>query len=455
MKSTIRLREELRVTDGVGGEQGPSDRAMGLEIRVVDSGKEIARFNRYLAARHYLGETRPVGDFLRQVVTEGGRWVALLAWGSACYRIKDRDRWIGWNNTQRAERQKLVVQNRRYLLLHPRGERPNLGSQVLGLAVRELAGQWEQRFGYRPVLAETFTDIEAYAGTCYKASGWEAVGQSAGYSRHRAERYVKNDRPKKLWLKKLQRDAREVLCAASLSSCQAEGGKSNAHGQLPVDAVQQSSLLEALGQVADRRAANRRFGLAQVLAIVAMALLAGARDLSQIYRFGLRLTQAQRKRLGMPLKKGTVVRSVPCYSVYYKTLRNIEPQDFAQVLNRWLASQEGSLPASLALDGKMIGELVGVLTVADHQTGAPVAMAPMSRKEGTEGRCELKTAQDLIRSRTWDGQLITTDALHTQKETAQDVVEQGGDYLMQIKGNQKTLLKVARRQTDRLRPLFR
>jgi hypothetical protein len=108
---------------------------------VVESPTDIARFNQYMEQRHYLGQTCPVGDFLRQVVMEDGQWVGLLAWGSACYRIKDRDRWIGWNNTQRAERQKLVVQNRRYLLFHERGARPNLGSQALGLAVRELPGQ--------------------------------------------------------------------------------------------------------------------------------------------------------------------------------------------------------------------------------------------------------------------------------------------------------------------------
>ena len=55
-----------------------------------------------------------------------------------------------------------------------------------------------ERFGYAPVLAETFTDPESYAGTCYKASNWQAVGSSAGYSRHRADFYVPNDRPKQI-----------------------------------------------------------------------------------------------------------------------------------------------------------------------------------------------------------------------------------------------------------------
>ena len=84
-----------------------------------------------------------------------------------------------------------------------RAKSPNLASQALGAALRALPEQWQERFGYRPLLAESFTDPEAYAGTCYKASNWEPVGFSAGYSRHRADFYIPNDRPKKLWLLRL------------------------------------------------------------------------------------------------------------------------------------------------------------------------------------------------------------------------------------------------------------
>ncbi len=35
--------------------------------------------------------------------------------------------------------------------------------------------------------------------------------------------------------------------------------------------------------------------------------------------------------------------------------------------------------------------------------------------------------------------LVTADALHTQKATASNVVENGGDYLFQIKDNRPKL----------------
>jgi hypothetical protein len=175
---------------------------------------DVAWFDQQLEERHYLQAGRSVGDYLRQVVRVRGRPVALLAWGPACYALKDRDRWLGWSATQRVERLKLVVQNRRFLLLTAKGEAPNLASQTLAAAVRVLPEHWQQAFGYRPLLAESFTDPEAYAGTCYKASNWQPVGQSAGYSRHRADFYADNEHPKRLWLRELDPQARRHLRSA-------------------------------------------------------------------------------------------------------------------------------------------------------------------------------------------------------------------------------------------------
>ncbi len=153
--------------------------AGALTVR-VPTPDQCAAFDQLLAAQHYLGAGRPLGDYLRQVVERDGQPVALLVWGPAAYALKDRDRWISWSVPQRRERLKLVVQNRRFLLLTPKGAAPNLASQALAAALRALPGQWREHFGYRPLLAESFTDPEAYAGTAYKASNWQPVGFSAG-----------------------------------------------------------------------------------------------------------------------------------------------------------------------------------------------------------------------------------------------------------------------------------
>jgi hypothetical protein len=410
----------------------------------IPADTEVAWFDGLLANQHYLGAGRPVGDYLRQVVEVDGKAMALLVWGPACYALKDRDQWISWSTVQRLERLKLIVQNRRFLVLAAKGQSPNLASQAMGAALRALPGQWRERFGYRPLLAESFTDPEAYAGTCYKASNWEAVGQSAGHSRHRADFYVPNGRPKKLWLRALGPQAREQLKAQQVPEDCRNGLLAAPTGTLPVKAQQLDSLMDVLRKAPDPRASNTVYRTYAVLTVIAMALLAGRREIAEIARFATSLNQPQRRRLGFPRKKGTkAFWQVPSYSVFYQVLTRMDPEAFAKILNDWLQSRAGSLPGALALDGKMIRDHIGLLTLAQHEDGAPVAVAVYDQKEGTE-RCELSAASALLEELpALDGKMITADALHCQRTHAATIVEKGGDYLLQIKANQENLLKKA------------
>jgi Druantia protein DruA/DDE_Tnp_1-associated len=415
------------------------------EIAVrVPSDKEVQWFDGLLADHHSLGAGQPVGDYLRQVVELNGQAVALLVWGPACYKIKDRDLWISWSTPQRLERLKLVVQNRRFLGLWRKGESPNLASQAMGAALRALPRQWKEQFGYRPLLAESFTDPEAYEGTCYKASNWEAVGYSAGYKRHRADFYIANDRPKKLWLRPLTPEARQQLRALEVPEDCQKGLVAAPSGTLPISEPQMSSLFEVFRKAPDPRRSNTRYRIGQVLTLIAMALLAGRREIAEIARFATTLKHRQRRNLWLPLKKGTkAFYEVPGYSVFYQVLRRMDPEAFATRLNDWLKSRAGTLPQALALDGKMIRDHIGLLTLAQHEDGAPQAIAVYDQKEGT-ARCELTAAAALLEKLpALDGKIITADPLHCQREHARTIVDKGGDYLFGVKGNQPTLLKHA------------
>ncbi len=419
--------------------------ASTLTVR-VPAPDQFAAFDQQLAAQHYLGAGRPVGDYLRQIVERDGHPVALLVWGPSCYALKDRDRWISWSAPQRVERLKLVVQNRRFLLLTPKGGAPNLASQSLAAAVRALPAQWRQHFGYRPLLAESFTDPEAHAGTCYKASNWEPVGFSAGYSRHRADFYVVNDRPKKLWLYPLCPDAKALLRVPQLPEEFHAALLAAPSGTLPVKVEQLDSLLDVFRRAPDPRGRNTRYRLGPVLTIIAMALLAGRREIAEIARFATTLTQPLRRRLNLPLKQGTRrFHQVPGYDVFYQVLTRMDPEAFAARLTNWLHHHHGQLPAALALDGKMIRDHIGLLTLAQHEDGAPHALAVYDQKENTP-RCEQTAAAALLEKLpALDGKLITADPLHCQRGHARVIVAKGGDYLVQVKGNQPKLLAQAQK----------
>jgi len=413
-----------------------------IEVRIATD-DQVEWFDGLLADHHYLGAGRPVGDYLRQVVLLDQQPVALLVWGPACYALKDRDLWISWSATQRLERLKLIVQNRRFLVLAGKGQSPNLASQAMGAALRVLPEQWQQRFGYRPLLAESFTDPEAYAGTCYKASNWEAVGLSAGYRRHRADFYIANERPKRLWLRPLRPDARQLLRALELPPPCRAGLCAAPSGTLPLKAEELDSLLDAFRRAPDPRDDNTRYRIGPVLTLIALALLAGRREIAEIARFATTLTPPQRRRLNLPLKKGTRFYQVPGYGVFYQVLTRMDPEAFATLLNDWLQSRAGRLPAALALDGKMIRDHIGLLTLAQHEDGAPQAVAVYDQKENTP-RCEQTAAAALLKKLPpLDGKIITADPLHCQRAPARALVAKGGDYLFQIKGNQPHLLKQA------------
>jgi hypothetical protein len=418
-----------------------------LHVRVVPPGQR-ERFAGLLASRHYLGPAPPVGDFLRQVVMRGEQWVGLLVWGPAALKLKDRERWVGWHPALAAERLELIVQNRRYLLLHDKGEEPHLASQALAAACRALPEQWAERFGYRPLLAESFTDPESCCGTCYKASGWEPAGLSDGNSRHRADFFVPNGRPKRLWLKELEAGARQKACVVPLAAAQAGAVVAAAHGVLPLTQPQRRSLLEVLRRAPDPRGKNTRFRLGPVLALVAMALLGGARQISEIARFATRLSPRQRAELCLPFKKGTRrFYEVPSYDVFYAVLTRMDPDPFAALLSEWLRGQAGTLPGALALDGKMIRDIIGTVSLVEVEDGSPVALAVMDQKQET-GRGELKAARKLLAALpTLEGKTVTADPLHCQKQTAQIILEKGGEYFLQIKGNQPSLLAHARART--------
>jgi hypothetical protein len=429
-----------------------------LEVRAVEA-EEMGRVRELLGKEHYLGAGRDVGCTLVQVVHHRGRWAAILVWGPAAMKLADRDQWIGWTHQQRAERLGLLVQNRRFLVLSAT-RMPNLASRALGLAVRVLPEHWEAKHGYKPLLAETFTDIEAFEGTCYKAAGWEPCGLSKGFERkHRADFYREHSRPKKLWIKPLSRNTRVILCATDVAAGYRAGiNEASPERALPLKKDQIESLREALGQVPDPRRGNRTWPIATLLTLICMGLLAGRKNLSEIHRFGQFLTKQQREWLRFLRKKnGVLGRRAPSYSALYNLLKQLDPDALAAALNGWLYSHYGDLPRALALDGKYVRDLVLTLALSEHETGAPVAMtiaskAPKCEASKTEG--ELTAAKRLYAQTGIQGATITADALHCERENMQLVVENGGDFLFQLKGNQPNAFDQAVKIAAVTTPLF-
>ena len=78
---------------------------------------------------------------------------------------------------------------------------------------------------------------------------------------------------------------------------------------------------------------------------------------------------------------------------------------------------------------------------------------PQKKSEGKD--CELKAAQRMICGISdLSNTIITADPLHCQRKTAQDIVSRGGEFIFQVKNNQKTVRENAAIKTASLKPLF-
>ncbi len=150
-----------------------------LHIELITSKSQSALWNEYIHRYHYLGYTPLPGAQLRYIVMSRRDILALLGFGAAAWKTAPRDNFVGWNAHQRQKSLHLIANNARFLIL-PWIKSKNLASKVLAIVSKRLPADWQLRYGYRPVLLETFVESNRFRGTCYKAANWICVGQTQG-----------------------------------------------------------------------------------------------------------------------------------------------------------------------------------------------------------------------------------------------------------------------------------
>jgi Domain of unknown function (DUF4338) len=111
----------------------------------------------------------------------------------------------------REERLHLIVNNARFLIL-PWIQSKHLASKLLGLVARRIANDWHNRYGYHPILLETFVEKDRFPGTCYRAANWIFLGDTQG--RGKLDRTNAYSLPiKSVWVLPLSQHFREILTA--------------------------------------------------------------------------------------------------------------------------------------------------------------------------------------------------------------------------------------------------
>lgn len=400
--------------------------------------EERRQGQRLLRKHHYLGGLKAVGEQMHYAAVDAqGNWLAVLLFSAAAKHLKHRDQWIGWTRAQRDRRLSLAVNNSRFLIL-PHAHQPNLGSRVLRLALDRLSADWQARYGHPVLVIETFVDPDQFDGTVYTAQGWEEIGLTDGWGRCRRDYYVQHDKPKRLFVRELVKNARRSLQAEHLKPALAKVEKKVGarcyykYGQI-------TALTEHFKALPEYRGRVESYPVWSLVTLMLLAILCDApRGQKDLVKLARRLTQHQRRALGIrPNPKNYF--PAPSQSTFSRLLSGLDARRLNEVLLAIQTQVRGQPPPDelIALDGKepRHGPGDAILTAVTVPSQFYLGSALVDTKTN-----EIPVARQLFGDLDLTGRTVAMDALHTQDETARQLVmEHGAHYQLTVKNNQPTL----------------
>jgi hypothetical protein len=185
------------------------------------------------------------------------------------------------------------------------------------------------------------------------------------------------------------------------------------------------SLRDAFAQIPDWRE-NPRYPLAGLLMLISLAMLCGCNGIREIERW------AQMHRWTLADRLGFKRYTMPKYGMIRRTLLNVDEAAFSQIVVEWgneVLSLYGKekLPA-IAIDGKTVrgtrqGELPALELMAALNHELKVVLGQVEVPEGTN---EIPTIQTLLEELVLEGQVVTVDAILTQRDIAATIRKKGG-----------------------------
>lgn len=417
-----------------------------------------------------------VGETMRYVGTDAsGEWVALVGFASPALSCGPRDRFIGWSQEIHMRRLRFVASNQRFCVL-PAGLRQNTASAVMSRTLKRLSADWVQAWGHPVVFVETFVDPSRHRGTCYCASSFLYLGQTAGFGR-RSGRYVAHGQIKDVYVRALTRYALAALRSPFDHPLLSANPRSSV-ASIDFNTADLSSLIERLETITDPRDPRGiRHSFASTLVLIACATLAGHKSLVAISEWCDSSSEEVLARLGARVSPHTGRRIPPSYATIRRAAMSVDADEFDLIVNTWAAAQAdrrshrqaradregsgtddenreptpgdgdaGSDLVGIAVDGKALrgakrpdGTQVQLLAALRHDTGMVIGQ----RNVDNDKTNEIRAFQPLLDGIRLAGRVVTADALHTQKQAAAFVVGRGGHFVFGVKENQPKLWNAA------------
>ena len=183
------------------------DQVRGLQLVEVRDGDQRRVWNELIAREHPRGAVQHAGAQLRYLLVSEHGLLGAFGFAAAALTLAARDAFIGWDPDTRSRHLHRVISLSRFLI-RPSAVCRNLASKALALALRRLPEDCLRRYGYRPLLVETFVSQDQ-PGTSLAAANWQRIGQTAG--RGRAAAAGTQVGVKAIWMYPLARNWRAQL----------------------------------------------------------------------------------------------------------------------------------------------------------------------------------------------------------------------------------------------------
>lgn len=175
--------------------------------------------------------------------------------------------------------------------------------------------------------------------------------------------------------------------------------------------------------------------LADVLIVAICALFVGYENIEHMALYGVYRADWFKQKFG--------IERMPSESTIRRVLSLIEPLELGLAtlnLMRHLLQCEGDI---VAIDGKAIrtsermkgfDSKLRVLTALETESNISIGQVSVGEKTN-----EIVAMKELLNLLRLDGRIVTADAMHCQRSTCEQIVQEEGDYVIQVKQNQKTL----------------
>ena len=195
------------------------------------------------------------------------------------------------------------------------------------------------------------------------------------------------------------------------------------------------TLLSIFSRVEDPRSGPaKRYGLSEIIVMAICAVLCGADDWVEVADWCEDEGEWLKGFLDLP-------HGTPSHDTFGDVFRVLDPDVFESCFREWIGGLVGVVKDIIALDGKTVrGSKDGTIPPLHLVSAYATSLGLTLGQEGSAGKGnELKAVRALLDTLVLDGCIVTLDALGCQTDIAATIVDKGGDYVLAVKANQKTL----------------